>query len=296
MLSKLRYFSQRTTTTCPADLHELQSAVTRHLETSFGSASLSPIVGGTLGICFRADTADKTYFVKTHRPDEDSQENLLKEFEILQTLYGQFVHIDRFDVVVASEPRTCMLLDWFDIKLDPVTPSDLRAIIGECYEALGRMPSRRATAFSTMADLIEDGDQALLELGRLELLSAETSARIQPYLVALKNAAGGLAPVICHGDLSNKNIMQCRGRNIIIDWEDAFVGFKGYDYLYWLTFMDNRKYLSPSALGHTALDVTSERGVLLAIVAIKSLISVRSQTMRPSHVPVEQRLIELLTF
>jgi hypothetical protein len=70
--------------------------------------------------------------------------------------------------------------------------------------------------------------------------------------------------------------MLSRGRNIIIDWEDSFAGFAGYDYLCWLTFMDNRKYRSRSILGYTDLDEKSERGVLLTIVAIKSLISVRS--------------------
>lgn len=296
MLSKLRYFSQPTTPTRPADLHELQSAVRRYFETGFGSASLRPIVGGTLGVCFRADTADRTFFVKTHRPDENSRENLLKEFEILQALYGHIFNIDKFDVVVASEPRTCMLLDWFDIRLDPVAPSDLRATIGECYETLGRISRSRAAAFSTMAELINDGDHALVELQRLQLVSAKTFTRIQRYIVALKHAVGELPPVICHGDLSSKNIMLSGNKNIVIDWEDAFVGFEGYDYLYWLTFMENRKHLVRSSLGHTALNEESERGVLLTIVAIKSLISVRSQTISSSHVPIEQRLVELMAF
>jgi hypothetical protein len=296
VLSKLRYFSQPATATCAADLHELQSAVARHVEDGFGPVVLNPILGGTLGICFRADTVTKPFFIKTHRPDENSKENLLKEFDILKALYGHLIHLDRFDVNVPSDQRTCILMDWLDITTDPITPWDLRATIGECYETLSRTLCDRAAQFSTIAQLIDEGEHALFELERLQLVSAVTCARIQPYLVSLKNAVSDLRPVICHGDLSTKNIMLSRGKNIIIDWEDSFVGFAGYDYLYWLTFMSNRKYLSRAILGYTALDEKSERGVLLTIVAIKSLISVRSKTIRSSHVPIEQRLLELLTF
>jgi hypothetical protein len=296
VLSKLRYFSQSAITPHPDELHQLQSAVCRHLEDGFGPVTLNPMIGGTLGVCLRADTRSKRFFIKTHRPDKNSKENLLKEFDILKALYGHLIYLDQFDVDIPSGQRTCILMDWLDITTDPITPPDLRTIIGECYEALGNTFCERAAQFSTIADLIDDGQHALLELCRRQFISADTSLRIQPYLFSLKSAVSVLEPVICHGDLSNKNIMLGRGKSIIIDWEDSFIGFAGYDYLYWLTFMDNRKYLSRSTLGYTGLDGKSERGVLLTIVAIKSLISVRSQKMQSFHLPIEQRLLELLRY
>jgi hypothetical protein len=60
--------------------------------------------------------------------------------------------------------------------------------------------------------------------------------------------------------------------------------------------MGNRKYLSRSIFGYTALDEKSERGVLLMIVAIKSLISVKSKAIHSLSFPVEERLLELLAF
>jgi hypothetical protein len=296
VLSKLRYLLRPTIATCSADLHKLQSAISRHIEVYLGPVTLNPIVGSTLGICFRADTATRPFFIKTHRSDESSRENLLKELEILKVLYGHLIHLERLDVNVASDRQTCIVMEWLDIITDPIKPSDLRTIIGECYEKLSEAAHDRAAQFSTIADLICDGEQALFELERLQLISADTCSRIKPYIASAKNTVSDLQPVICHGDLSNNNIMLIHDRNVVIDWEDSFVGFAGYDYLYWLTFMTNRKYLSRAMLGHTALDEESERGVLLTIVAIKSLISVRSQAIQSFRVPIEERLLEVLAF
>jgi hypothetical protein len=296
VLSKLRYFSQSNAATHAANVDELQSAVARYLEGSIGPTKLTPVVGSTLGICFRADTLTKPFFVKTHRPDESSRENLLKEFDILEALYRDRIFLHRFDVELASDQHTCILMEWLDTAQAPPTPAHLRAIIGECYETLEHIHNDRATQFSTIGQLVAEGDRAIFELEELQLVSPDTALKIRPCLNSLKNAISHLRPIVCHGDLSNKNLLASRGQNIIIDWEDSFLGFAGYDYLYWLTFMDNRKYLSPSVLGYTALGEASERGVMLMIVAIKSLISVRSKAVQFSRVPIERRLVELLTF
>jgi hypothetical protein len=296
VLSKLRYFSQPTGPTCSGDLHGLQWAIARRVEQDFGTTTLIPIVGGTLGICFRVDTVNKPFFLKTHRGGESLRENLLKEFDILKVLYTNVIHLEQFEVNISTDRRTCILMDWLDESPNPFTPTDVRAIVGACHQRLTAIPCERAAQFSTIAKLIDEGRHALLELERLRFISADTASRIQPYIAAINETAYGLQPLVCHGDLSNKNIMLSHGKNIVVDWEDAFLGFEGYDFLYWLTFMSNRRYISRSILGHTPLDEKSERGVLLTIVAIKSLISIRSGTIQSSHMPIEQRLRELLTF
>jgi hypothetical protein len=101
---------------------------------------------------------------------ENSRENLLKEFDILKALYGHLIHLDRFDVDIPSGQRTCILMEWLDINTNPITPSDIRAIIEEYYEALGKTICARAAQFSTIARLIDDGEHALSELERLQLV------------------------------------------------------------------------------------------------------------------------------
>ena len=277
-------------------MQDLRSAVARHIGREFGAVSVNPIIGGTLGICFRVETSLKPFFVKTHQSDDISRENLLKEFELLAALYGHLIRIEGFDVELVCGPLSCILMDWLAAPAVAMTPSDVRSIIAQSGERLKTWSSSRATQFATIADLIAEGDHALVELERLQFISSASSAAFAPYIAAFKNAVASSPTAICHGDLSNKNIMLTGNQSIIIDWEDAFAGFEGYDYLYWLTFMDNRKYLSKSIFGHTSLGEQGDRGALIMIVAIKSLISVLSQSIRSSHVPIEQRLLEFVTF
>ena len=277
-------------------MQDLHAAVKYHLSREFGSSSVRSISGGTLGVCLQADTGSRQFFIKTHQADQASQDNLVKEFELLFALYGHIIRIERFDVQLSSGLRICILMDWLDVSTTTYAPSDVRSIISGCNDTLKNWSIARASQFATFDDLIRDGDRALVELERLKYISSVSASMIRPYFDKLKDAVAELPPVICHGDLSNKNIMLNGNTSIVIDWEDAFVGFKGYDFLYWLTFMDNRKHLSRSIFGYSALDETNERGVLILIVAIKSLISVRTHSVLPSHMPIEQRLLELLAF
>jgi hypothetical protein len=81
---------------------------------------------------------------------------------------------------------------------------------------------------------------------------------------------------------------------IAIDWEDAFAGVAGYDYLYWLTFMENRPFLREAAFGRTGLAVEVERAILALVVLLKSYLAVLSGAHLSHKVAAEARIAEVL--
>ena len=75
--------------------------------------------------------------------------------------------------------------------------------------------------------------------------------------------------VIVHGDVSPANILKSRGKLILIDWGDSFWGFRGFDQLYWLTFLQNSKDLNRSNLEKVGLDIEISQAALNTIILLK---------------------------
>ncbi len=294
MLSKLRYYSASAAPSANVDLHQLQSMVRAHLQDMVGPVSLQLLNQGTLGVCLRADSESGPYFVKTHRTDEKSRENFHKEADLAIALYGHRIRVEKFDLLLPSGTQTFLLLEWLNSPPQALEPSLVQTITSQYQTKLRDYPIERIARFGTIFDIMSESRRAFNELAQLHLISANTAAIFQSYLSSADQSLKRVPPIICHGDLSNKNIMYSGSEPIIIDWEDAFLGFQGYDFLYWLTFMENRKHLLRSTLVQSALDGDSARGVLAAIVAIKSIISVRLDAHRNNQISIENRLLELV--
>jgi hypothetical protein len=54
--------------------------------------------------------------------------------------------------------------------------------------------------------------------------------------------------VFCHGDFGPLNIYFDDNDFMALDWEDSFFGVQDYDFLYWLTFLNNMKLISKDTL------------------------------------------------
>ncbi len=81
---------------------------------------------------------------------------------------------------------------------------------------------------------------------------------------------------------------------VVIDWEDAFWGIEGYDYLFWLTFFDNRKYYSQKIFGKTPWGKEIEIAILILIVVLKSELSFRSNRYKENKLTFDERIVEIL--
>jgi 5-methylthioribose kinase len=110
----------------------------------------------------------------------------------------------------------------------------------------------------------------------------------------LEDRFADLPAILCHGDFGPKNIMLEGVEPRVIDWEDAFGGIAGYDYLYWLTFMENRPFLQTAAFGRTGLAPEIERAILALVVLLKSYLAVCSGAYLKHAVSPRTRIAEIL--
>ncbi|MGY4429462.1 hypothetical protein ACVWWO_001939 [Bradyrhizobium sp. F1.13.1] len=294
MLSKLDFF-ERSEDKIGArrESEALQAAVKRRLQTSSRGVTVRPVSGGTLGVCFNLEVSGARRFLKTHLPTAQARANLAKEGEILVRLYGPAVVLDRFEVQrEVGDTRLCLLMVELLPLTSPMSADEAAGMVRDYTRQLASKPP--VTPAWGFEDYLEWSRRALGALAEQSLIGPGTAAEIDRLIALLQSKFDDLPRTLCHGDLGPKNIMTDGNRPIAIDWEDAFWGIAGYDYLYWLTFMDNRQFLRSAAFGRTGLPFNIERAILTVVVLLKSFLSVRSRAHLRHAVPIEARLAEVL--
>lgn len=292
MLGKIAVFETDDHPDVAAERARLLPALQRHLQSSGRDASVTPVHGGTLGICFEAEIADEKRFLKTHLPDAAARASLSREADILTRLYGDTIVLDRFEVLLADRTtRLCLLMPALAPLAGPMQPAEAAAMADACSERLGDW---RPDNLPSLAQYLAPAARALETLSDRALLAPATAAETRRLVALLGDRLGGLPEALCHGDFGPKNIMLEGTEPRVIDWEDAFLGIAGYDYLYWLTFMENRPFLHTAAFGRTGLSSDVERAILAIVVLLKSYLAVCSGAYRKHAVSAEARITEIL--
>lgn len=144
------------------------------------------------------------------------------------------------------------------------------------------------------AALLRAANGESLLLREAGFFSPRVCSRCLDLLEELDDGRETLPSCVCHGDLSDKNIMRNqRGDLVVIDWEDAFWGCPGYDYLYWLTFFNHRKYYSRQAFAVKDLSSRQSRAIVTMILILKSAISFYNGDYRSHRMSMEDRLLEI---
>lgn len=95
---------------------------------------------------------------------------------------------------------------------------------------------------------------------------------------------------IVHGDYGPNNIFQGKIGLIAIDWEDSFWSIPDYDYLYWLTFRKNEKFLTKANLILLSYPVEVSIGILLLIISLKEIMALKSNTKGDLRISAYSRL------
>jgi hypothetical protein len=292
MLSKLFY----QTNVIKPDLNAIQTALEFFLKKEYSSVSLRPHVPkaeGTLGVFFLADIEKNTCFVKTHLPGEYYYFNHLKEAKILQTLYGSELFIRSVNLDISGMDYSFLIMDC----LEPLERKPDIALMRELIEAYERKLQLNCSldcfpyALYSFAELLQNGLNALKWMECRNLLSRQLVMRCQSTMESL---AGEKEFQLCHGDLSNKNIMRAKGRLYIIDWEDAFWGVHDYDICYWMTFFDQRKYYHEGVFPLLGVDYARGVALMLLAVTLKCQLSFQNDSYRNHSLTAAQRLEEIL--
>ena len=295
MLSKLNYYAENS----PEVLWQSKlEAYVSTLPTAPNKSNISkflPTHGGTLGVNYIAEHSNGTEsFFKTHLNHMGARENLLKEIIILDFLYGNEINCKKIENEGDNQTWLWMnRLVPLSIELDPP------AILGLIENYSQKFSKSNINQCINPADnfiyLLEKSKLTLKDLDRQGYLSTQVKKSAQNALLFIGKKLHQLTPTICHGDLGPKNIMSIRSKSLVIDWEDAFFGFEGYDFLYWLTFFKNRKYYSPYIFGNTPLGQELELSIMILILILKSGLALSSGEYSSHSISINDRILEILS-
>ena len=176
-------------------------------------------------------------------------------------------------------------------EVKEVPPQTATELIDQYQE---RLQGIEPCGLYDLEDLLKAAFNELEVLSERKLLSQETCFSVYQQLNWLKMQLPTLERCICHGDFGDRNIMMDQDRKYyVIDWEDAFWGYKEYDYIYWLTFFNHRKYYQMKDLLDVGERPEIEKATATLILIIKEAISLYSGSYRNNSLGLEDRLLEM---
>lgn len=292
MLSKLRYGGVEIRQSGEPAVEQL----TAGLRAMFGDAltGLSAVPGGTLGIGFKADLHGQPRFFKTHAVPS-GRLSLQREAAFLKATAAAQADPRLVQVAEGTTHRAWMHTRLLD-PCETLSSTEVRALIATYEAALQKYPELAGDvpASDSIHQLLSEAEAALAFMTAKHLLSPAVTDAVRCGIDHLKVVCADLPLQLCHGDLGIANIMIAGNSPVALDWEDVFWGISGYDYLYWLTFFGNRKWLSRDALGHTSLTPSTEIALMLVILLLKSWMSVRDGSYLRNTMTFDQRLQEVI--
>lgn len=257
-----------------------------------GGWQAHPAPGGTLGAGFFAVSSEKSLFLKTHAIPE-GRKTLRKEFSLLTALYSEALRIQLLQIDGEQADFLWLVTDQLRHPVPDAEPGNVLALIDAyslALRAANNLPVPPGDDFSL---LLREGRKALSNLVRDNLLDMAIEQVSRDAIDLLERQVSRFGRQICHGDLGPRNLMTDGLSLYALDWEDAFWGFEGYDYLYWLTFFSNRKYYSPDMWGQTPWGAETETAVMILILLLKGDLSVKSGTQARNTLPIHQRIAEI---
>lgn len=252
---------------------------------------LEPVAGGTFGICYVGTVRGVRRFLKTHTASVHARANLEKEIGLLRYLEGETLHVEQLTM---SDGRIWLVMD----ELQPsagVVPSDIRDLTTRSSRKLeGYLNRQTVPADLNFTHLRNQSEKAFASLVAVNKIGPELIREIPSYFELVRRVESQMHLCLCHGDLGPRNLMSDGRRLIAVDWEDAFWGVEGYDYLYWLTFFENRRHLRTDSLGFTPWGKAVEIAIMISILVLKCSLSLRKGSYVTDSLTFDQRLNEVV--
>lgn len=252
-----------------------------------------PINSGEQSNCFYIQLYNNERFLKTNKY-KTGQLNLLRDNEILNAIYGE-----RTDAKFLQS-NSLKTRSWLNIKkldsIQELSPPEIKNIVNYFEDCINNNNhiNNLVPIDDNIKLLIAMAHDALQLLVEKQFISNKIQNKLKKYINVVQINEKYFKKQICHGDLSPANILSDIYGPIVIDWEDAFWGFPGYDYLYWLTFISNRKWLESKVFGFTEYGKEIEIAILLIIVLVKSAISVHNGSFVNNSISFEKRIFDII--
>lgn len=295
MLNKLRFFRGKSS---HFDLEGQRQAAGRYFRGYFASQdiSLENIEGGTLGITFLCKgLRDDPVFIKTHLPAKTCRTALNKEYYMLKAGYENDLFLERLCIPSGNDSSNVFVLMDYLKPESHISRTDILKLIAS-YRYLKPDPLEfDGAGIYDINELLNEARNSLYDLDKQGFYSAKIYKTAEALLENLELYLTDAPRSLCHGDLADKNIMINQSdKKIILDWEDAFWGIEGYDYLYWLTFFNHRKLYNDREV-FTVPGKPSEviAGILTLILLIKNAISFYSGEYAHNKLDMNDRIEEI---
>ncbi len=290
MLSKLHATSHNKT----AYLNEFSSLIRCAFS---GNCTVTPLENtGTLGLCYALQNGSESLFVKTHLPGDELRRMLIKEAVLLQKLYGDDVVREVISVDTEKGIHTLLVMQNLRPLSSAPSPQQVDKLIEEYSHVFASFSDAEwqllSPSMPDFSQVLESANNALEFLSKENQLDDTVLHHCAHLLKTLQNIDD--ERVLCHGDFSNKNIMQKNGSLYVIDWEDAFFGVPDYDFYYWLTFFDQRVLYNKDAFAKFSHRNPIGVAMMIAIVLVKSQMAFESGAYKNHSLSANDRLSEIL--
>lgn len=293
MLNKLRYFRDKLVL---ADFDRQRQTARENFIKYWGNEDicLENIGGGTLGITFLCNGLKEfPIFIKTHLSNIIYKTALSKEFQIMKSVYGEEIFLECLSIPAENNVESMFLLMEYLKPVSSMSKEDIAEVIGQ-YSNNDTLQYNGKGMYD-IEELLTEAKKSLCDLDEKGFYSANIVKMAGILLNEFESYLVSSTRILCHGDLADKNIMTTSdNKKILLDWEDAFWGVDGYDYLYWLTFFNHRRFYNnseifklPSVLPEIAA------GILTLIVLIKNAISYYSGEYVNNTLSMDDRLKEI---
>lgn len=194
-----------------------------------------------------------------------------EEFQILHQIYGAKLNLELLPEL--GQGFHGLLMDQLDedVNIDADTALQISTKILEQLNSF-REPIKLDKS-RNIEKLIQKAELKVRKMDDSQIIDGDTSSLLIEAFGKLTSYLAGMTLLQCHGDLGPRNILlSSDGRPIVIDWEDRLWSFKNYDYLYWLTFFENRSLVSRENLIKSGHPLEICQATMAAIVVLKESI------------------------
>ncbi len=272
--------------------HEVSNAINAFLLIDQPGAHCVYFSGGTSNLTFTKTHGDQQSALRVFGAGARALDEAKAEAEFLRTCYSEECDV----AVIETGEEELAIVDMTFLTPALPNPADVWAL-QERYQS-HIATANLSTLFDRDRDIAVFVNGARLAIGQLTsgaLLPDDVGDRANSLFDELSDYLDRTPRVPCHGDLSPRNILQnADGRFVAIDWEDRFWGVNDYDFLYWLTFMNNSSHLNRESLQISRHPRNISVAILTMIVIVKESVSLKAAVPREDRVSPAARLHTVL--